>query len=116
MLSHPELDDRLSRNTQSMSLLIQGMNHPDRKIHIHAFVLLPMLLHRRQLQIPRDIFSTVEFFIKVFSFHKSQPPRVWIVARRSYYIDTDSDQKLLSHIVADAGGSVHGPVESTHTI
>lgn len=35
-LRHPELDDGLPRHAQALGLLIQGVNHPDRKIDVHA--------------------------------------------------------------------------------
>jgi hypothetical protein len=37
-LRHPELNDGLSWDTKTLRFLIQGMDHPYRKIHVDALL------------------------------------------------------------------------------
>jgi hypothetical protein len=58
----PDFDNRLSGNTDPFGLLIEQVNHPERKIDVHPFLLLIRARCPGQIKMRFDAFTLIEFF------------------------------------------------------
>src|SRR6056297_4116172 len=76
LLGQPHLDNRLAGHPESTRFLIQGMNHPNRKIDIDPALLLFGTACTGQIKVVNDAFALIKIFVEIFSFHKVQSPLV----------------------------------------
>ena len=65
-LGYPDFDDRLAGHPQPPGLRIERIDHPGRKIHIHAPVLQAGPPRFRPIDVIADILATVEPGIEFF--------------------------------------------------
>ena len=71
----PDLDDRLPRDAESRRFLIERIDHPHRKVHVHATRRLRRTTYRGQVEITRDVDVAFELAVKLLRLHTTPPPQ-----------------------------------------
>ena len=64
MFCQPHLDDGLARDTNAFGLAVEGGNHPNREIHIHALLFFPGTARFGYVKLIYNAFSVIEFLFK----------------------------------------------------
>jgi len=75
-LRYPDLDDRLPRDTQAASFLVQRLDHPLGEVDVHTPNRLPRAASSCQLQEADNVLSGIKTLVKIMCLHTVQPLQV----------------------------------------
>ena len=71
---NPDFDYRLAGHAKTGGFSIQRLNHPDGEVDIDSLLLSSGTSRPGIVEILRNVFTVVEFLVKLLSFHILLPP------------------------------------------